>query len=640
MDEEEGIYVDIAISRSPGPMEEGGDVAKEETEDDVLWPEDDVLWPDPSPPGASTGALASPVTFAFDLGALRADAEIETIDVRLSDTWLALGRRSVACNGRSLGSLGDGEVRPARLAEGAVVDRLALGVGSADEAVLRDLWVDSGGAREKVEKVETGADGGGFDGPSYAFDRRRLGLNLWITSAAADRRGGGVVRYGFVLSADPSLVFDPAEFKIFWRFLVDVRHKSAPSHTTRSQTNQAMSARYSFLRRSFEGGTIPAGRGIAYATRSRACLVQDIFSYTISGELRPVLFVNGRPFDIAADFGRTAAAPEQLTALALATALQDEGLLHAANIVAVGRDGSHREDFARGADELLPLQKDAMHRDDYNPTPIVGAAVRFLAEVGMRQVSEEAVMASTADHWDVYLVAAGSEGYWNFPTLAAAVCAVLQISAPVLLVREVLAEALRAEDEAPAPADVSLKIFVLMACLSAVAHRGADGNGNAAASRARLRRWLLLLPEFQIWRIYAGICVRQTVDVLLSAAAVIVLRGCDTVAAAILRALALYALGKMDAVLVGDNALSTLRERQRAAGERLRATGPRANAGEAEEAGGWAGRHRKGGVWRIEAMDLAVSRFTMGLLLFGTGYLAFEFFLEAVIDPTIFWKKG
>ena len=175
------------------------------------------------------------ITFYFEIGLCmrgldESDVEFTCAYLRGKSVKFIYGEAhdAVVIDGALIGTRLSGDNFPevTFLARNSNILTATLGLSSwSGEGAFNSLRVTktngSGCGMPAAEKVVVGAR---LIGPTWTYDRNRLGLNLWLTSIYPlnDRP---VARYGFVLSSDDKLSFNPLEFENFWAWLVRVKHK-------------------------------------------------------------------------------------------------------------------------------------------------------------------------------------------------------------------------------------------------------------------------------------------------------------------------------------------------------------------------------------------------------------------------------
>lgn len=405
--------------------------------------------------------------------------------------------------------------------------------------------------------------------PSYEYVRERLGLQLWVTSVTHTQCP---FEYGFVLSALPGLSFDEAEFRVFWNWLVTIKHtllnydlvvkdpddQERPlrpkerAHTPRAALEEVMEPQRAFLIKAFTRSFSSRGRlDYFYQNHYKVSISYGAFAVVVSrcrdgARILPMLFVNGTQYDVQlSSYGSVPfASKDELFALAIATALKDSNLLHEMGLL----NGEPSDTYQERDLERMVWDNERARQ-----------VVLFLVLAGIRILASTEVVLSSTDAWDVYKVAAGSRGWFHSSRFSALVCAVVQVLAPALL----LFNAAKGIAEDPSLEDEENNLWLLrvLFLLYAFSFEYRD-RSHRGGSHFKLTVWLCAVPEFSTALLIAGFVVNAFATIMTTCCMGVLLLKSTTSVDIVLNALALYFIRTLDDEIVAGRHLDAMNERQ------------------------------------------------------------------------------
>ena len=263
--------------------------------------------------------------------------------------------------------------------------------------------------------------------PTYTYDVRKLGLQLWLTSLSVyQNQFEPITRYGFTLSSDDAHTFNPVEFNIFWSWLCQVKyqmyrnydqqqHPQKPSQPPPQQQPQQQQEEHVFDLDSIRSTMEPQRRfllssfsctpanpqsfeGYLYGTCRHVNITFDVFSISIGrlpdGEnFISTLFVDGKHYDTTISIPRIEEVDltrNDVLAYAISLALRDTDLLFQMGLIRPASKKkkikrSHNDNDKNGVQvarelneeiELLPLKSGtALFAGSYQNTVMARRAV-------------------------------------------------------------------------------------------------------------------------------------------------------------------------------------------------------------------------------------------------------------------------
>jgi hypothetical protein len=406
--------------------------------------------------------------------------------------------------------------------------------------------------------------------PAWTYDCRRLGLNLWITSLVAPMHKP-ISRYGFTLSSDDSLEFNPEEFHRFWDWLVQIKLTMSTPEGNENALDLdcvrfAMEAQRKFLLESFScrPSNPLSSEGYLYGSLRHVSITFDVFSIFIyrlpDGEtFQSTLFVDGKQYNTKKSrMEEIRLMRNDVLAFAISVALQDTDLLFQMGLIRPVNCYS-KEEQELDEIEIIPLKNGtALFSGDYCNTVMARRAVTLLALAGLRKVSYETVM-NDSHGWDIYDVAAGAASgmYGSYAQmrmeLGAICCAMIQIGVPVCLIYRGL------QDDIP---EITWDVYLarLLFGTYAIFH---EVKTWAVDNEDRVTGWLCFLPEYNTRRLIMGLLINKLSKIVVFVAMIVLMIRSSSVFDVALNALALYFIVEVDDELVDDRTLEEQKLHQR-----------------------------------------------------------------------------
>ena len=521
-------------------------------------------------PGTRWRKSPNAVTFTFEIGlsseTMAGEDNVEYVSTYLGGKAVKFifgeAHDTITIDGDPIGDQhgGDNFPKVTFIDEQDLISSISLGLSSYNaEGAFTALTLERPGGKGEVKRPLVGAK---LMNPTWTYDRRRLGLNLWITSLCAPMNKP-VSRYGFTLSSDDELSFHVTEFERFWDWLVRIKFNMIQIDKNRVEletVRKRMEPLHHFLVASFacKPDDPMSWEGYLYGTCRHVSITFDVFSVFIyrlpDGEsFQSTLFVDGKQFDSErvrwedVNLNRN-----DILAFAISIALQDTDLLYQMGLI---RPSPHElEDVVEI--ELLPLRKDAgPFHGDYNTTIMARRVITILALAGLRKVSYDTVM-EDPDGWDIYDIAAGDivahkHGAHYWIRLSAIVSFLIQVVLPILIVYRGVTGQWREENLAW---DVYLaRLFFGLYFIFFEAKTWDIDNGD------RVTGWLCYLPEFSTRKLIVGMLINKISLLVVSVAVIVLMLRTYTVADVALNALALYFILEVDDNLVDVRLLEKAR---------------------------------------------------------------------------------
>jgi hypothetical protein len=511
------------------------------------------------------------VTFTFEIGvpskvmALERDTEYMGIYLPGKAIKFRFGEAhdAVSIDGDPIGRQHGGDSFPkvSFYEQDDFISSMSLGLSTySGEGAFHGLTLEKRGTSGTSDKSKRILVGAKLVEPTWTYDCQKLGLNLWITSLAAPIHKP-VSRYGFTLSSDDLLDYNPLEFRLFCEWLVEIKCKMAnyeQSTVEVEDVRSTMQPLFNFLEQSFS--CLPLNpnsiEGYLYGSKRHVSIYFDVFSIYIyrlpDGEtFQSTLFVDGKQFNTKKKrMEEIQLRRNDILAFAISVALQDTDLLFQMGLIELA-DQRSKEELELDEVELVPLKSGTtLFLGDYSNTVMARRAVTLLALAGLRKVSYETVM-DDSEAWDVYDVGAGAAcGIYSkdrqlLMELGAVLCALIQLVVPAFLIYRGLQQ-----ETGEITWDVCLaRLFFGMYAIFYEAKTWDVDNGD------RVTGWLCFLPEFSQRKLIVGMLVNKVSKVVVSAAIVILMLRSFTVFDVTLNALALYFILDVDDELVDDRTL-------------------------------------------------------------------------------------
>ena len=329
-----------------------------------------------------------------------------------------------------------------------MIKSVVLGLSTYNsEAAFHSIAFHDQTTRESEQRLLVGAM---LLDPIYIFDREKLGLNLWLTSICAPA-GSPVTRYGFTLTSDNTIDFNPQEFEAFWKWLVDIKFQTARKKITRDTVWDKMVPLHDFLLASFSDARFDpseANDGWLYSSKDHVSLTYDVFSLLLhkmprSDEWKITFFVDGNQYDFS-QFSRLEEVPlrrNDILAYAISSAAIDKDLLYQMGLILMPST-----DACNDEREFLDLRKCGhLFSGDYTSTPLARRAMVILAICGLRKAGYT-ILTDDRLGWDIYSLAAQktSERHSRHKSLmlmgASIVCSFIQVVIPVFLFYQAVSE--------------------------------------------------------------------------------------------------------------------------------------------------------------------------------------------------------
>uniref|UniRef100_A0A7S4QSG9 Uncharacterized protein n=1 Tax=Ditylum brightwellii TaxID=49249 RepID=A0A7S4QSG9_9STRA len=458
-----------------------------------------------------------------------------------------------------------------------VIESVTLGLSShRGEGTFNSLVLKKGCSKRHGHIEKRVLVGSHFDGPTYTFDRKRLGLDLWLTSIYAPKNSP-ITRYGFTLSSDSMSEFDPKEFELFWEWFIQMKHQMVINRDKQDQNNEEqqlikedyvrtkMSDLHDFLLSSFScSPAIPSSiEGYLYGTSNHVNIVFDVFSVCIyrlpdGKSFQSILFVDGVQHNPdKSSVGELVLERNDILGFAINLALQDNDLLHQMGLAIP----TQTENQFLDERELLPLRKDSLFRGNYENTPMARRIICILAMAGLRKITYETITNNESDEWDIYCLAAarrqlfGPKSIWWYYQLnfAALFTVLLQVLAPIFIIY-------RAFEEGKEVLTIDVYIVQILFCVYAIFYEVRSWDVD---NSDKLVAWLCFLPEFSTKKLLFGMAINKLTKIVVSASIIIIIQHSFTVLDVTLNALAMYFILDVDNLLVNPAALEKIQKYSR-----------------------------------------------------------------------------
>ena len=426
-----------------------------------------------------------------------------------------------------------------------------------------------------------------MDVSTWTYDREKMGLDLWLTSAyymkgVEGSKSRAIFRYGFALSASQDLTFSKQAFEEFWKWLVHTKYylvnfkvvKERSSSTTslsrlRStgydfntdlpDIHDRMSDLHDFLLSTFsQTNQLTPSTGFLRATKTHLSITHDCFHIYVKlipdinfdEKVVSTLFLSGIQYDPEGkDFGSLGVNPLEMQAYSILSVLEDLEMLFEMGLL------RSYDQVLSEEREILPLRSEGPFTGNYEMTENAALAFHFLATAGLRKVAMEEVFVSN-DSWDVYDIAAGCDGIVNLPSVTAITCMLIQVCSPILL-------AIRAATDADTESEVAIDVYFCRVIFAIFFIFYELKLQSRSADEVKLSTFLTMLPEFNSPWLIGGIFINLIAKLSLSIGIVTLLWFSYSVFDVTLNSVALYFILDIDNYLVSSSTLEKLREQQK-----------------------------------------------------------------------------
>ncbi len=423
------------------------------------------------------------------------------------------------------------------------------------------------------------------DTPTWVYNREKLGLDLWITSAYYMKgvqgcKSRAIFRYGLALAASEEIPFSIEAFEEFWQWLVTIKYyhsnfevvgrddvpllrleKTAYEFSTELRdVEHRMRDLHDFLVSTFSGpNALTPSTGYLRGTKTHVSLTHDSFHIYVklvpdihyNEKIISTLFVDGKQYDPQGkSFANLESEPLDIQSYAILSILEDIEMLFEMGLLS-----SHDVVLAEDR-EILPLRHGQAFIGTYEMSRSACRAFHFLAIAGLRKVSIEEVFTSD-EPWDIYNIAAGYSGVLNVPTITAITCMFVQTASPILLGVRAFYSQDDDGDELIFVVYITRIFFALYAVFYELKLQ------SDYSDETRLSSFLSMLPEFSPGRLLVGLFINLGAKLSLSVGIVILLWNSYTVIDVTLNSLALYFILDLDNYLVSLVNLDEYREKQK-----------------------------------------------------------------------------